>query len=98
MEYLFVYGTLMDPPVQRKVFGRTVSGQPDMLTGYENDQIDLGSGVYPIIRRKAGSSVAGLIITVTPAELKSIDDYEGSAYRRVKVELTSGRRAWVYQE
>jgi gamma-glutamylcyclotransferase (GGCT)/AIG2-like uncharacterized protein YtfP len=98
MEHLFVYGTLMEPLVQRKVLGQTVSGQPDTLAGYEKNQLDLGGGVYPIIRRKAGGSVAGLVITVTPAELKLIDVYEGDAYQREKVELASGRRAWVYQE
>ncbi|HEX9924832.1 MAG TPA: gamma-glutamylcyclotransferase family protein [Anaerolineae bacterium] len=97
MEYLFVYGTLMDPPVQRMVFGRIVCGQPDTLSGYEKDQIDLGAGVYPIIRQKIGGTVEGLVITVTPAELKLIDDYEGSTYQRKKVELASGRQAWVYQ-
>lgn len=98
MEHLFVYGTLREGPVQKMVIGRTVSGQPDRLAGYKKDQIELATGIYAIIRRKAGGSVAGLVISVTPAELKLIDDYEGSAYRRVKVELVSGQRAWVYQE
>lgn len=98
-ESLFVYGTLMDPQVQRRVFGRAAPGQPDKLLGYRKDQIRLGFGiVYPIIRPEAEGSVEGLVIQITPAELRLIDHYEGTAYRRSKVTLVSGREAWVYTE
>ncbi len=96
-EHLFVYGTLMDPIVQFSVFGRVVQGQPDRLTGYKKSSIQLGGGVYPIIKPETGHSVEGLVITVTPAELKLIDRYEGDAYQRKKVTLVSGRQVWVYQ-
>jgi gamma-glutamylcyclotransferase (GGCT)/AIG2-like uncharacterized protein YtfP len=95
-ELLFVYGTLMNPLVQQRVFGRTVPGQTDRLVGYKKDLIHLGSGVYPIIRPEVGGVVEGMVIQVTPAELALIDRYEGPAYRRIRVKLVSGREAWVY--
>jgi gamma-glutamylcyclotransferase (GGCT)/AIG2-like uncharacterized protein YtfP len=97
-EFLFVYGTLMEPPVQQRVFGRVAPGQPDKLVGYRKDQIRLGYDIfYPIIRPEADSSVEGLVIQITPVELRLIDRYEGSAYQRKRVTLVSGRRAWAYQ-
>jgi gamma-glutamylcyclotransferase (GGCT)/AIG2-like uncharacterized protein YtfP len=97
-ESLFVYGTLMNPLVQQRVFGRTAPGVADRLVGYRKDLIHLGSGVYPIIRPEAGAVVEGFVIHVTAAELALIDYYEGNAYRRKKVTLVSGRKAWVYAE
>jgi gamma-glutamylcyclotransferase (GGCT)/AIG2-like uncharacterized protein YtfP len=96
-EHLFVYGTLMEPDVQKRVFGRTALGKPDTLTGYKKCSIRLGSSVYPIIKSEAGSAVEGIVIEVTLAELKLIDRYETDVYRRKKVMLASGRWAWVYQ-
>lgn len=96
-EFLFVYGTLMDPLVQERVFGRVAPREADRLAGYGKNSINLGSGVFPIIKPEVGNSVKGLILRVTPAELELIDQYEGSAYQRKKVTLVSGREAWVYQ-
>jgi len=95
-EFLFVYGTLMNPLVQQRVFGRTAPGEADKLVGYRKDLIHLGSGVYPIIRPEAGAVVEGMVIQVTRAELKLMDRYEGPAYQRVRVTLVGGREAWVY--
>lgn len=95
-ESLFAYGTLMNPLIQQRVFGRTAPGKADRLAEYRKDLIHLGSGVYPIIRPETGGVVEGMIIQITPEELKLIDRYEGSAYRRVRVTLISGREAWVF--
>jgi gamma-glutamylcyclotransferase (GGCT)/AIG2-like uncharacterized protein YtfP len=96
-ERLFVYGTLKDPKIQALVFGRVTPGKLDTLAGYRKASIRLGRRVFPIIKPEAGNSVEGMVITVSPAELKQIDRYEGQAYRRQQVTLGSGRRAWVYQ-
>jgi gamma-glutamylcyclotransferase (GGCT)/AIG2-like uncharacterized protein YtfP len=96
-EQLFVYGTLKEPRVQFLVFGRVTPGELDTLTGYRKASIRLGGRVFPIIKPEAGTSVEGMVITVSPAELKQIDHYEGKAYQRKRVTLTSGRQAWVYQ-
>jgi gamma-glutamylcyclotransferase (GGCT)/AIG2-like uncharacterized protein YtfP len=97
-EHLFVYGTLMDPLVQRRIIGRTTTGKRDTLTGYRKGSIQLGSGVYSIVRPHGGSSVEGVVIKITPAELRLIDRYESDAYQRKEVMLVGGQRAWVYQE
>jgi gamma-glutamylcyclotransferase (GGCT)/AIG2-like uncharacterized protein YtfP len=98
MENLFVYGTLQDPHIQQTIFGRLIEGQPDALADYHKFQIRLGGQLYPIISPAAGSQVEGLLLRVTPAELQRADDYETDDYQRVKVNLTSGIKAWVYQE
>ena len=96
--HLFVYGTLLETEVQLAILGRMVEGTPDRLAGYKKVSIWLEGQIYPIIKPAAGSAVAGLVIAVTPAELKLIDDYEGEAYRRTRVTLVSGRQVWVYQD
>ena len=69
----------------------------DKLTEYRKSSIRLGDRDYPIVEPEAGSSVEGLVITVSPTELSRIDHYEGENYRRTRVTLVSGRRAWVYR-
>jgi hypothetical protein len=88
----------MNPLVQKRAFGRIAPGKADKLVGYKKDMIHLGSGVYPIIRPEAGGLVEGVVIQVTPVELKLIDQYEGDTYQRKKVRLVSGRQVWVYGE
>lgn len=96
IESLFVYGTLMNPMIQQRVFGRVTPGEAEALAGYGKDYIRLGSGVYPIIRPEPGGVVEGRLLQVTAAELRLIDRYEGATYRRVRVRLVSGKEAWVY--
>lgn len=98
MEQLFVYGTLKDRTIQQAVFGRVMEGKPDTLEGFTRGEITLGGTVYPIIRPDIYSQVEGLVIEVTLDELALIDRYEGDDYRRVKVTLASGQRAWVYRD
>jgi gamma-glutamylcyclotransferase (GGCT)/AIG2-like uncharacterized protein YtfP len=96
MEQLFVYGTLKDPYIQKKVFGKVVPGVSDSLEGYAFSEIKIVDETYPILVKKTGSVIEGLVISVTQEELKLIDAYETKAYQRKKVVLKSGRGAWVY--
>lgn len=96
MEALFVYGTLQDPQVQSRVFGRVVAGLPDSLDGYRKGEITISSSVYFIAIEDTFGVIDGLVLEVTSAELVEIDAYEGDDYRRVRVRLRSGREAWVY--
>ena len=95
-EYLFAYGTLCDPDVQVYVFGRTLSGHTDTLTGYylrEKAVLDR----YPAIwEGQAGSAVPGMRYILSAIELKKADAYETSLYFRREIELASGKKAWVY--
>ena len=98
MEALFVYGTLQDPQVQTRVFGRIVHGQADTLPGYRKAEIAIDGSVYPLAVEDVSGVIAGQVIEVTPDELVRIDAYEGSEYRRLRVPLGSGRETWVYCE
>lgn len=96
LEALFVYGTLQDADVQRRVFGRTVEGTPDVLDGYRKAQITLDGVVYPIAVADSMGTISGRILDVTAHELIDMDAYEGKEYRRVRVILRSGVETWVY--
>ena len=107
MPLLFSYGTLQQDDVQQATFGRLLTGRPDALVGFEqalvlieDPQVVATSGKthHPIVRRSTDPAgrVAGTVFEVTDAELRSADDYEVSAYRRIAVTLASGARAWVY--
>jgi gamma-glutamylcyclotransferase (GGCT)/AIG2-like uncharacterized protein YtfP len=94
-ELLFIYGTLKNPGVQKEVFGRTDPGSPDTLKGYVKSNIKIEGETYPIIVSGDGN-IEGIIISVTPEELKFIDEYETSAYQREKIILKSGKSVWFY--
>ncbi len=96
MENLFVYGTLRDKEVQKKVYGRSQSGEPDKLHGYAKSTIVINNNTYPILVENKSGSVDGFVLNINSDELKKIDEYETKAYRRVQVMLESGKRAWVY--
>ena len=96
---LFVYGTLRDPEVQRAVFGRTFTAEPDRVVGHRLDTIEIDGKGYFLLQRSedAGEEVAGLVLPLTEAELALADAYEGQVhYARVTVLLRSGRDAFVY--
>ena len=107
--WLFSYGTLRLPEVQRATFGRLLDGEDDALPGFAVGSITLtdptvialsAAAVHPILRRSAdlGAAVAGTALAVTDDELLAADAYEPAEYERVAVTLASGRRAFVYVE
>jgi gamma-glutamylcyclotransferase (GGCT)/AIG2-like uncharacterized protein YtfP len=98
MEPLFVYGTLKEPSIQKRVIWREIQGTPEVLESFAIYKVKLESKVYPMIVRKVGSEVSGLAIYVTAEELKRIDYYETEAYARQEVTLKSGKDTWVYLE
>ena len=95
-EKIFIYGTLADPKVQQRVWGRITDGLSDMLKGYKRSQIEIEGEVYPLIISDSNSRVIGSVIEITERELKKADEYETDAYRREKIALESGISAWVY--
>jgi gamma-glutamylcyclotransferase (GGCT)/AIG2-like uncharacterized protein YtfP len=92
-EKLFVYGSLQDPAVQMQLVGRTISGEPDTLTGFRRYSMLQ----YPFILPSERHSVEGQVLTITADELAKMDMYEGSTYLRIRVTLNSGTETWVYQ-
>ncbi len=93
---IFTYGTLMDKEVQLRIWGRLTPGIADSLSGYAKSEIETSAGKYPLIIPDATNSVSGSIIEISGAELKKIDEYEGSEYKRVKIITDKGESAWVY--
>ncbi|GLX98349.1 M24 family metallopeptidase [Herbidospora sp. NBRC 101105] len=104
---LFSYGTLRLPQVQLARFGRELDGRPDALVGFrlETAKItdasvvaDSGSDEHPVALPSGdpADTVEGMVFTLTPADLAAADAYEVDDYLRVKADLRSGEKAWVY--
>lgn len=104
---LFSYGTLQLPEVQRSTYGRLLEGRADVLIGYRLAPLTItdpgvvalsGEPVHMIACRTGDPAdrIAGIVYTITPAELESTDDYEGDAYARIEAVLESGARAFLY--
>lgn len=98
VEYLFVYGTLKDPDVQKRVTGRTLNGEADAIADHAVERITLSEGTYPILVDAIGREVHGLVLEITSADFEPLDVYETNAYQRVKVTLKGGKEAWVYKK
>lgn len=95
-EFLFAYGTLKDPDVQKRVIGRIVDGVPDTLSGYRKSEVAVDGQTYPVIVPDQNASVDGVVLVLTSQELEKMDVYETKAYGRVKVHTQKGTSAWVY--
>lgn len=95
MQNLFVYGTIKDPEVQKRVIGRVAESQNDSLEGYSKSSIVLKGITYSILV-KGTEEIEGVVLQVTEDELKKFDVFETTAYRRIMEKLKSGLNAWVY--
>jgi gamma-glutamylcyclotransferase (GGCT)/AIG2-like uncharacterized protein YtfP len=102
MQKLFAYGTLQHEDVQQDLFGRILQGTPEILVGYELNEIQIeeefGIVHYPIIMEteKSNDTITGTLYEVTQTELRLADLYEGLHYKRVEVHLQSNQKAWAY--
>lgn len=109
MQWIFSYGTLIQDDVQLATFGRRLLGHPDELRGFERTAVTIRD---PNVIRETGlmqyenivptangdGVIRGVALEVTADELSLADRYEaGAAYRRISVQLASGRQAWVYR-
>ena len=106
MEYLFSYGTLKNPEVQVELFGRELRSFKDVLTGYRVQEIEirdedfLSTGSQSLQKIAIPSveedTIEGLVLEMSRDELLKADAYEPDDYHRVKVNLASGKQAWLY--
>ena len=103
---LFAYGTLQLPAVQRATFGRLLDGEPDSLPGYALAPLEIKDEYVVATSGLAAHTMAcatgdpadripGVVFAITPDELAA-DAYEVDDMKRIEVELTSGRQAFVY--
>ena len=104
---LFSYGTLQQEPVQLLIFGRRLEGSADALCGHRLERLPdrdpeavriSGLKSHFVIRPTGNEAdrVPGMVYLLNKEELEATDRYEGSDYRRVVLELESGRCAFVY--
>lgn len=109
MAWLFSYGTLQEPEVQRSTFGRLLDGRADELVGFEQALFTIddpqfvatsGKAQHAIVRfnGRNDSRVRGMVFEVTDDELARADRYEPVGYERITTTLASGRQAWVYAD
>ncbi|MGG5809962.1 gamma-glutamylcyclotransferase family protein [Falsiroseomonas sp. CW058] len=97
---VFLYGTLLDPRVFRRMAGalRPLRGAlPARLPGH--CRVALRGTPYPTLLRGAGE-VGGLLVTLPPAPFARLAAYEGASYRLVPVRVLTARgprraRAWA---
>lgn len=107
MPLIFSYGTLQEARVQRALFGRTLAGTPDALTGFVRGQVPVVEGdainaelphyENAVVTGRPDDRIDGTALQVSDDDLARADDYESPAdYVRLAVTLASGARAWVY--
>jgi gamma-glutamylcyclotransferase (GGCT)/AIG2-like uncharacterized protein YtfP len=98
---LFVYGTLLDPGVLRRVSGDDALARglrPARLNGWR--RVFLRGTPYPTLVPAAGATVNGAVLRAGDAALARLSAYEGSAYALVPVGVVTTRgalraRAWI---
>ena len=106
-EYLFSYGTIQKKQVQLQLFGRVLKGSGDTLKGYRLSSIKIKDESaklktdheYHVIANISNSGIdmiEGMVFEITCEEILLADKYEPDDYKRVKVELESGKKAWIY--
>ncbi len=94
---LFVYGTLIDDENRKNILRRSVSGTPATLNGYDDSKkLIIENKSYHAAEKRSGCLIKGLLIEITSEELEELDVYETDAYKRRQVELTNGKKAWLY--
>jgi gamma-glutamylcyclotransferase (GGCT)/AIG2-like uncharacterized protein YtfP len=101
---VFLYGTLMDPAVARRIAGQdrfVREARPALLAGYR--RVLLRGTPYPTLVRDARGVVHGLLAEVPPSVLRRLSAYEGPLYRFVAVRVlcagaTLAARAWIAPE
>lgn len=89
------------------LFGRILAGTADVLRGYKISTIEITDKTFLskgeanfqntlTISGDKNDMVAGTALELTNEELLTADKYEPANYRRIKVTLESGRKAWIY--
>ena len=106
-ENLFSYGTLQKEKVQIKLFGRLLHGTKDRLNGYKLSSIEikdesfLSKGEEKIqftvtLTHDKKDSIEGTVFEIREKELLLADSYEPRNYKRIRVKLETGKKAWIY--
>jgi gamma-glutamylcyclotransferase (GGCT)/AIG2-like uncharacterized protein YtfP len=96
-EHLFAYGTLLDPSLQRLLFGAELSRCPAVIPGWTRR---VGADGYLFIRPFVGERVDGQLLTLSNKQLAIADLWEEvPLYNRERVTVCTSqgeRSAWTY--
>jgi gamma-glutamylcyclotransferase (GGCT)/AIG2-like uncharacterized protein YtfP len=106
-ELLFSYGTLQKDKVQMELFGRLLQGHKDVLQGYQLSTIEIKDEsvlvkseqpyhLIALLTNDTADTIEGIVFAISKEELLLADKYETADYKRIKVKLQSGTKAWVY--
>lgn len=104
---LFSYGTLQLEKVQLESFGRILSGEKDILTGFRLDKVRITDEAvlavseeefHPIAiqTNDKNDTISGTLYQISQKELEQADRYEVSDYKRVEATFQSGKKGWIY--
>lgn len=94
---VFIYGTIRSEDVQRELFGRTVHGQPDSVSGYKLlNNIVIDGERYPYLSPEKNGIVYGVRIKLSTEELVALDVFEASEYTRKEIVTDGGHTAYAY--
>jgi hypothetical protein len=95
---LFVYGSLLDPALRKRLLGRQVDAIPARLDGYERRQQR-----YLFILRCDGAETEGALLRdLSDRDLEILDAYEEvpALYTRELVQASDGQgmllKCWTY--
>ncbi|WP_394278632.1 gamma-glutamylcyclotransferase family protein [Microbacterium sp.] len=106
-ERLFVYGALLDRDLQLDTFGRVPDSAPALLPGYASHLTGIPDArfsdresptVQNVVRRTDDprDKVVGEVLALDLFELEAADEVQLSTFRRTRVALADGEKAWVY--
>lgn len=89
-----------------KLFGRKLNGSTDILQGFKIETIEITEQAFlskgeekyqgTLVPSNNNDQVQGTLLELTNEELLLIDKYEPGNYKRIKMPLQSGKKAWVF--
>lgn len=94
---VFVYGSLLNLFKRQLILGKNVQVHEDSLVDYKITPHSVML-IYPTIVKSAGDVVKGVVFKASEDDLKKLDRYETSLYKKINVTLQSGKTSLVYIE
>lgn len=92
--HLFVYGTLMEEEIGRRMGLGRYERIPAVLRGYSRKRVK--NEVYPGLVEDEGNEVAGVVfLDVTKQDVGRLDRFEGEEYDRISVTVFSRDRSLI---
>lgn len=96
--YVFAYGTLLDPKIRLDLLGYSTTIIKTYIKGFRKDIIILEGIKYPILIEDIGSIeiIEGGYFQIKANDLKKLDAYESTTYRRKLALTADNTQVWIY--